>query len=134
VKAGDTVLVQPGAYTELITLDKSGNKELGHITLKADGEVTLRDPDPIQGGFREGVIQSAGEAYWIIDGFRIENTSWAGISLRDANNMIVQNNHTFETGASGIIVLPESYYKGGDAEVTSKDIKVLNNKIERANW
>ncbi|MEA5596052.1 right-handed parallel beta-helix repeat-containing protein [Rivularia sp. UHCC 0363] len=134
VKAGDTILVQPGTYTELITLDKSGSKDLGHITLKADGEVTLRDPDPINGGFREGVIQSAGEGYWIIDGFRIENTSWAGIALRDANNMIVQNNHTFETGASGIIVLPESYYQGGDAEVTSKDIKVVDNTIERANW
>ncbi|MCJ8282431.1 MAG: right-handed parallel beta-helix repeat-containing protein [Rivularia sp. ALOHA_DT_140] len=80
------------------------------------------------------MIQSANQGHWIIDGFRIENTSWAGISLRDANNMIVQNNHTFETGASGIIVLPESYYEGGDAEVTSKDIKVLDNKIERANW
>ncbi len=134
VKAGDTILVQPGTYTELITLDKSGNEKLGHITLKADGDVTLRDPDPKKGGFREGVIQSANQGHWIIDGFRIENTSWAGISLRDANNMIVQNNHTFETGASGIIVLPESYYKGGEAEVTSKDIKVLDNKVERANW
>ncbi len=134
VKAGDTILVQPGTYTELITLDKSGSEKLGHITLKADGDVTLRDPDPQKGGFREGVIQSANQGHWIIDGFRIENTSWAGISLRDADNMIVQNNHTFETGASGIIVLPESYYKGGEAEVTSKDIKVLDNKVERANW
>ena len=134
VKAGDTILVQPGTYTELITLEKSGNEKLGHITLKADGEVTLRDPDPIKGGFREGVIQSANQGHWIIDGFRIENTSWAGISLRDANNMIVKNNHTFETGASGIIILPESYYGGGEAEVTSKDIKVLDNKVERANW
>jgi hypothetical protein len=134
VKAGDTILVQPGTYKELITLEKSGNEKLGHITLKADGDVTLQDPDPIKGGFREGVIQSANQGHWTIDGFRIENTSWAGISLRDANNMIVQNNHTFETGASGIIVLPESYYDGGDAEVTSKDIKVIDNKIERANW
>ena len=134
VKAGDTILVQPGTYTELITLEKSGNEKLGHITLKADGDVTLRDPDPKKGGFREGVIQSANQGHWIIDGFRIENTSWAGISLRDANNMIVQNNHTFETGASGIIVLPESFYEGGDAEVTSKNIKVLDNKVERANW
>ncbi|MGI8503626.1 MAG: right-handed parallel beta-helix repeat-containing protein, partial [Hassallia sp.] len=56
VKAGDTILVQPGTYTELITLGKSGNSESGYITLKADGNVTLRDPDPINGGFREGVI------------------------------------------------------------------------------
>jgi hypothetical protein len=134
LKAGDTILVQPGTYTELITLGKSGNSESGYITLKANGNVTLRDPDPINGGFREGVIQSANKGYWNIDGFRIENTSWAGISLRDANNMIIQNNHTYETGASGIIVMPETYYGGGEAEMTSKNIKVLNNTVERANW
>ena len=134
VIAGDTVLVQPGTYTELINLGKSGDEELGHITLKANGEVILKDPDPINGNFREGVIQSADKGYWIIDGFRIENTSWAGISLRDANNMIVQNNQTYETGASGIIIMPDTFFGGGEAEVTSKDIKILGNKVERANW
>ena len=134
VKAGDTVLVQPGTYTELITLGKSGDDKSGDITLKADGDVTLKDPDPTKGGFREGVIQSAGKSHWTIDGFNIKNTSWAGISLRDAEHMTVQNNHTYETGASGIIVLPDTYYDGGDKEVVNKDIKVLNNTIERANW
>ncbi|MEM7556578.1 MAG: right-handed parallel beta-helix repeat-containing protein [Cyanobacteria bacterium P01_A01_bin.84] len=134
VTAGDTILVQPGKYTELINLKKSGNAKLGHITLKADGDVTLRDPSPKGGLWHEGVIQSAGEGYWKIDGFRIENTSFAGISLRDANNMIVKNNHTFETGGSGIIVMPDSYFQGGEREVTSKNIKVVDNTIERANW
>ncbi|MFE4105612.1 calcium-binding protein [Almyronema epifaneia] len=134
VKAGDTVLVQSGTYRESITLEKSGNSQQGHINLKANGNVILRDPNPNAGGFREGVIQSAGEGYWVIDGFRIENTSWAGISLRDANNMIVQNNHTYETGASGIIVMPDTYFGGGEAEVTSSNIKILNNTVERANW
>ncbi|WP_346292645.1 right-handed parallel beta-helix repeat-containing protein [Sphaerothrix gracilis] len=134
VEAGDTVLVQSGTYREIIDLEKSGNSQQGHITLKADGNVVLQDPNPNKGGFRKGVIQSAGESHWIIDGFRIENTSWAGISLRDADNMIVQNNHTYETGASGIIVMPDKYFGGGDAEVTSSNIKVLNNTVERANW
>ncbi|WP_315789598.1 choice-of-anchor Q domain-containing protein [Fischerella sp. JS2] len=134
VKAGDTILVQPGTYTEIITLGKSGDSKLGDITLKANGDVTLRDPDPNSGFFREGVIQSAGKGNWVIDGFRIENTSWAGISLRDAYNMTVQNNHTYETGASGIIVMPDTYYNGGEGEVTSKNIKVLNNTVERASW
>lgn len=134
VQAGDTIQVQPGVYTELITLNKSGNSSLGNITLKANGAVTLRDPDSSQGGFREGVIQAAAKEYWTIDGFRIENTSWAGISLRDAKNMIVQNNYTYQTGASGIIILPDIYYSGGDAEVTNSNIKVLNNTIERASW
>ncbi|MDF5728910.1 MAG: right-handed parallel beta-helix repeat-containing protein [Rhizonema sp. PD38] len=134
VKAGDTVLVQPGTYTEQITLGKSGSSDLGNITLKANGNVTLEDPDPNNGGFGKGVIQSAGKGYWVIDGFRIENTSWAGICLHDANNITVQNNHTYETGASGIIVMPDHYFDGGEAEVTSKNIKVLNNTVERALW
>lgn len=134
IKAGDTVLVEPGTYTELITLGKSGESGSGKITLKANGDVTLKDPDPTKGGFREGVIQSAGKSHWVIDGFRIENTSWAGISLRDAEDITVQNNHTYETGASGIIVLPDTYYDGGEKEVTNKDIKILNNTIEKANW
>ncbi|NDJ25737.1 DUF5123 domain-containing protein [Nostoc sp. B(2019)] len=134
VKPGQTILVQPGTYTELITLDKSGNSESGNITLKANGKVILRDPDSVNGGFGEGVIQSNGRGYWVIDGFRIEKTSWAGISLRNANNITVKNNHTYETGAPGIIIMPGNYYDGGDLEVTSKDIKVLNNTVERANW
>lgn len=134
VKAGDTILVQPGTYNELIDLGKSGNSASGNITLKANGNVTLHDPDPNNGGFGEGVIHSSGKGYWTIDGFRIENTSWAGIALQDANNMIVQNNHTYQTGASGIIILPASNFNGGDGEVTSKNVKVLNNTIERAIW
>ncbi|GAA6618341.1 choice-of-anchor Q domain-containing protein [Scytonema sp. NUACC26] len=133
VEAGDTILVQPGTYSELVTLGKSGNSELGDITLKANGDVTLRDPDPVNGGFREGVIQSVGKGNWVIDGFRIEDTSWAGISVRDANNITIQNNHTYNTGSSGIIAMPDSYFGGGEEQVTSKNIKVLNNTVEKAN-
>ncbi|WP_414623131.1 hypothetical protein [Calothrix sp. CCY 0018] len=88
IEKGDTVLVQPGTYTELISLGKSGS-DSQRITLKANGDVTLRDPNPNSGGFPEGVIQSPGQSNWVIDGFRIENTSWAGISLSDAKNITV---------------------------------------------
>lgn len=133
VKAGDTIMVQPGTYTELINLGKSGNGESGDITLKANGNVTLLDPEPLNGSFGKGVIQSSGKSHWTIDGFHIENSSWAGIALRDASNMTLQNNHTSNTGASGIIVMPDHYFDGGEAEVTSKNIKVLNNTVENAN-
>ncbi|MEO1095956.1 MAG: right-handed parallel beta-helix repeat-containing protein [Cyanobacteria bacterium J06638_28] len=135
VQAGDTILVQPGTYTETISLKKSGNSTQGHITLKANGDVTLRDPDPLVGSFGEGVIQSDSQDYWIIDGFRIENTSWAGIAIQDGNHFIIQNNHTYETGASGIIAMPSfRVFEQGEAEVSSSDIKILNNTVERANW
>jgi hypothetical protein len=133
IGAGDTVLVQPGTYTELISLGKSGS-DSQRITLKANGDVTLRDPDPNSGGFPEGVIQSPGQSNWVIDGFRIENTSWAGISLSDAKNMTVQNNETYQTGSSGIIVLPKTFFGGGEKEITGSNVKILNNTIERANW
>ncbi|MEO1432272.1 MAG: right-handed parallel beta-helix repeat-containing protein [Cyanobacteria bacterium J06633_8] len=133
IAPGDTILVQPGTYTELISLGKSGT-DSQRITLKANGDVTLRDPNPNSGGFPEGVIQSPGQSNWVIDGFRIENTSWAGISLRDAKNMTVQNNETYETGSSGIIVLPKTFFGGGEREITSSNVKILNNTVERANW
>ena len=133
INPGDTVLVQPGTYTELISLGKSGS-DSQRITLKANGDVTLRDPNPNSGGFPEGVIQSPGQSNWVIDGFRIENTSWAGISLSDAKNITVQNNETYETGSSGIIVLPKTFFGGGEDEITGSNVKILNNTVERANW
>ncbi|AFY55776.1 hypothetical protein Riv7116_3313 [Rivularia sp. PCC 7116] len=133
IAPGDTVLVQPGTYTELISLGKSGS-DSQRITLKANGDVTLRDPNPNSGGFPEGVIQSPGQSNWVIDGFRIENTSWAGISLSDAKNMTVQNNETYQTGSSGIIVLPKTFFGGGEREITGSNVKILNNTVERANW
>ncbi|MGB3639470.1 MAG: right-handed parallel beta-helix repeat-containing protein [Rivularia sp. (in: cyanobacteria)] len=133
IAAGDTVLVQPGTYTELISLGKSGS-DSQRITLKANGEVTLRDPNPNSGGFPEGVIQSPGQSNWVIDGFRIENTSWAGISLSDAKNITVQNNETYQTGSSGIIALPKTFFGGGEKEITGSNVKILNNTVERANW
>ncbi|BAY82306.1 hypothetical protein NIES267_17850 [Calothrix parasitica NIES-267] len=133
ISPGDTVLVEPGTYTELISLGKSGS-DSQRITLKANGDVTLRDPDPNSGGFPEGVIQSPGQSNWIIDGFRIENTSWAGISLSDPKNITVQNNETYQTGSSGIIALPKTFFGGGEKEVTGSNVKILNNTVERANW
>lgn len=133
IAAGDTVLVQPGTYTELISLEKSGT-DSQRITLKANGDVTLRDPNPNSGGFPEGVIQSPGQSNWVIDGFRIENTSWAGISLSDAKNITVQNNETYQTGSSGIIALPKTFFGGGEEEITGSNVKILNNTVERANW
>ncbi|MGF1493573.1 MAG: right-handed parallel beta-helix repeat-containing protein [Microcoleaceae cyanobacterium] len=137
VSAGDTILVQSGTYAEIVDLQKSGNAEEGHIVLKADREVTLVDPDPntFFGEFwNEGVIEAEGQGFWVVDGFRIENSSFAGISLRDANDMVIQNNHTFETGSSGIIAMPGSFFQGGEQEVTGSNLQILNNTVERANW
>ena len=135
LKGGDTLLVEPGVYTGNFTIEKSG-EDGNPITIEANGEpgsVILRDPEPTVGGFREGVIQAAGQENLNIEGFRIEDTSWAGISIRDGRNITVENNQTENTGASGIIALPDTEFGGGEAEVTSSNIKILNNEITNAN-
>ncbi|MEM9005241.1 MAG: right-handed parallel beta-helix repeat-containing protein [Cyanobacteria bacterium P01_F01_bin.86] len=135
VDAGDTILVGEGTYTEKVELEKSGNAEAGHIHLKADGEVIIKESTPdIRETWNEGVIDSVGQGFWVIDGFTIKDSSWAGISLRDANDMVIQNNHTIESGASGIIVMPNNGDAIlGDAAITNRDITVINNIIEEAN-
>lgn len=133
IKGGDTVLVQPGTYSEEVSISKSGS-DGNPITLKANGDVTIVDPNPTGGKFEDGSIQTkSGVANLTIDGFTIKDSPWAGIALHDGKNIVVQNNHTENSGSSGVIALPGSYYGGGEAEVTGKNIKVLNNTINNAN-
>jgi hypothetical protein len=126
------VLVQPGTYNEAVMVAKSGT-DGNPITLKANGDVKIVDPNPTGGKFEDGTIQTNGQSNLDINGFTIQNSPWAGIALHDGKNITVESNHTIQTGSSGIIALPGSYYGGGDQEVTSSNIKVLNNTIDQAN-
>jgi hypothetical protein len=142
VRAGNQIIVRPGLYREEVVLGKSGAAGQ-YIRLVAQDGVTLRYRGA-GGLFGEGILESIGKSYWLIRGFRVEGLSastpaatnptiWGGIVLRDAKNMIVDKNYVYGTGASGIIVLPASYFGGGEREVTSADIRVTNNTVERAN-
>jgi hypothetical protein len=142
VRAGNQITVRPGLYQEEVVLGKSGAAGQ-YIRLVAQSGVTLRYKGA-GGLFGEGILESVGKSYWLIRGFRVEGLAtstpaatdpaiWGGIVLRDAKNMIVDKNYVYGTGASGIIVLPASYFGGGEREITSADIRVTNNTIERAN-
>jgi hypothetical protein len=142
VQPSDRIIVRAGLYQEEVELGKSGTAG-NYIRLIAQSGVTLRYRGG-GGGFAQGILESSGKSYWLISGFRVEGLAasvpettpppiWGGIVLKDASNMIVRNNSTFRTGSSGIIVLPASYYDGGEREVTSKNIRVLYNTIDNAN-
>lgn len=142
VEPGNKIVVRPGLYEEEVELGKSGAAGK-YIRLLAEPGVTLR----YKGGganFANGILESSGKSYWLIRGFRIEGLApstpettappiWGGIVLKDAQNMVVDKNSVYRTGSSGIIVLPASYYDGGEREVTSKNIRVTNNTIDNAN-
>ncbi|MEM9007751.1 MAG: choice-of-anchor Q domain-containing protein, partial [Cyanobacteria bacterium P01_F01_bin.86] len=136
VEAGDTILVQTGTYTEQVQVEKSGNATDGHINLKADGDVTVIEPEPDNNknaSWHRGVIEIVEQNYWIVDGFRVENAAARGIAARDVENVVIQNNHTYNSGSSGIIVQPNDYFEGGEEEVTSKNVTVVNNTLEKSN-
>ncbi|MEO0986453.1 MAG: right-handed parallel beta-helix repeat-containing protein [Cyanobacteria bacterium J06639_14] len=136
VGAGDTILVQTGTYTEQVQVEKSGNATDGHINLKADGDVTVIEPEPDNNknaSWHRGVIEIVEQNYWVVDGFRVENAAARGIAARDVENVVIQNNHTYNSGSSGIIVQPNDYFEGGEEEVTSKNVTVINNTLEKSN-
>ncbi|WP_208353997.1 hypothetical protein [Pseudaestuariivita rosea] len=136
VSAGERVLVQEGTYTEIVTIEKSGNARDGHIILEAEDGVVLRDPilnDTMNENWHEGNIEAAGQGYLVIDGFRIEESSFAGVAMRDANDVVIQNIETYKSGGPGIIAMPDSYFDGGEQEVTGENIRILNNTVIDAN-
>ncbi len=136
VEAGERVLVEAGTYTEIVTIEKSGNAQDGHVILQAEDGVILRDPNPsdtMGPNWHEGNIEVAGEGYLVIDGFRIEGSSFAGVAVRDAHDIVVQNVETFQTGGPGIIAMPDSYFDGGEQEVTGRNIQILSNTVLEPN-
>jgi parallel beta-helix repeat protein len=83
--AGQTVIVNPGSYSEQVTVANSGTAG-NPVTLKAAtaGTVTVT-------GGTDGFVVS-GKSYVTIDGFTVTGTSGIGIKLSSSNNLVVSNN------------------------------------------
>ena len=127
---GDLILVNGGTYTENVYLTR---KNWGsRITLRANGSVTIKDPTPWSGNWQDGVIIGINARGWNIEGFRIEDASWGGVTLRSCGAMTVSRVYTYRSGASGIIAMPNNVSTEGEAEMQSYDIKVLDCTIEEA--
>ena len=133
VQPGDTIIVRTGWYVESLELGKSGTSS-ARITLKNEGDVYLNDPTPTSGWWQTGVLMANGKSNWNIEGFKVQNSSWGGITLRSCSNITVQRCHTYRTGSSGIIALPNNVSTEGEAEVQSSNIKVLDCIVEEANY
>jgi PKD repeat protein len=83
--AGQTVIVNPGSYTEQVTVANSGTAG-NPVTLKAAtaGTVTVT-------GRTDGFVVS-GKSYVTIDGFVVTGTSGIGMKLSSSNNLSISNN------------------------------------------
>lgn len=131
-EGGDTVKVLAGTYTPqnvapyrgMIIFRRSGTPD-NPITFEAVGDVRVKG----DGGVASfsGIFEINGERAnvqqihdIIIRGFHLENSTWFGIHLHHAKNIVVENNYTYNTGGSGILALQ------------SQNIIVRGNTLERA--
>lgn len=122
-QAGDTVIVKAGQYNETVDVENSGT--VGKpITFAASGTVIV-DPPAVQHWV--GAFNVIGKTDIVISGFTLQN-SYFGIKVdRDGSGMtpkriVLKNNHTYMTAASGIRI---SF---------GRDVVVGSNVVEKANF
>ena len=131
---GDTILIQPGSYTELVDIQKNGSPS-ARLTIKGNGSLgSVRVIDPVRNrGWQSGTIELHSKHDINIEGLRVEMSGWGGITIMRSTNITVQNCYTYSTGASGVIAVWDGVQAEGEGEVTNYNIKVLGCTIEGAN-
>jgi len=120
--AGDTVYIKPGVYapTSLIYPANSGQSNawityaaLTNGTVTVDGSSADVQPD-------EGIFYIVDCAWIRVRGLRFINSGYAGISVESSRHIVLENNSTSNTDASGIMVW------------ASDDVVIRSNEIRRA--
>ncbi|MGE5418015.1 MAG: right-handed parallel beta-helix repeat-containing protein [Acidobacteriota bacterium] len=129
VTAGSTVLIRQGTYNEIVTLKTSGNKG-NYITYRNyPGETATLNGKGLWDYDWDGVIRTNCQNYIIIEGLKIINSCFFGISTsswrqyeagKGSSHLIIRNCYTYNTKSSGICI------SGG------YDVTVEGNTIERA--
>jgi hypothetical protein len=173
---GSIIIVKNGTYNETSrsTITVSGTST-NPITLKAENvvtsttaakNVTINYTGPAM-GYAQGVIEGQNVSNWIIEGFKIQSTidnvsvtygnitntiplprMVAGILFRNGDNITVRYNHTFKSGISGVIFMPNGttscpngllpgftnlYYFDLACGIQNTGNKILYNKVELPN-
>ena len=118
LEAGDTVYIMAGTYNEVVWPQNSGRVD-NYITYAAYGsDDVVIDGTRIQGEWTLFVILY--RSYIRISGLRVQHSEGAGIWIQHSDNIVIEDNHTYDTYNSGIFVKDSS------------DISLNNNKIQLA--
>ncbi len=104
LRAGDTVVVRPGTYTETLWIDKGGwNDGPGGLP---DGQLTFRSEipgqaliRPTEGAYSTVMVRADNVT---IEGFDIVGGSGHGIDVESAAYTLIRNNIVHDSGGSGI--------------------------------
>ena len=139
LKAGETVYVREGIYSEFVKVNNSGTKEAGYITFKAyPGENPILDAGKMEGNSGNSTFFDVKNSnYVVIDGFEMRNIKTydsnqypVAILVREGssnikllnNNIHDISNFTVNGNAHGI-----QFY--GDSSYPIHDITIQNNEI-----
>lgn len=122
-RAGDTVIVRSGTYTEQVDVANSGTVAQP-ISFVASGDVVIVSPRMDNW---TGVINVEGKTDIVIDGFKVRNANY-GIKVdkdragTPSERIIVRNNYVTLTKSSGI------------RAAYSRNVTVDSNVVEKTNW
>jgi parallel beta-helix repeat protein len=105
-QAGDTVYVQTGTYAEKVAFNHSGTED-ALITFIGVGSVVVQEPANTT--VWSGTFTVTNKSYIRIQHFNIQNAYWFGIYVEASDHIYVENNSTYNTGASGISVWHSSH-------------------------
>ncbi len=115
-RAGDTVTIRGGTYSEAVHLTHSGDYFGRPITIQAmAGETVILDGTGIE--VHDALFNTAGQDHLIVRRLSVRNTKYQGIAVVGSYRVRIENCSTAETGGSGILV-----DKGNDVTVSKCNV------------
>lgn len=136
VNPGDTVIVRPGTYNEIVIIKKSGTAS-NWITFKSEtkwGAIVNGErkvPNASGASYTGGTFMTLDSEYILIDGFKVINSYHNGIASCRSNYITIQNCYTQNSGQSGIRACYDDTYPVPTSQRVH-DIKILGNTIDNA--
>lgn len=140
------MVITAGAYNERLQVSRSGTPN-NYITISAHpndiGQVII-DGSGIDIGWWGGLIEICDSSYVVVQGLTITNSDFSSIFVQNADNIIISNNHSIHSAASGIYTINatnitidsnsvrwanESKYQEGISIVDTTHFEVSNNAV-----
>lgn len=124
--AGDTVFIMAGTYTPTQKIEPinsgTNNNYIYYLAYPGDEHLVLIDGINIPLSNWYGVFSISSKNYIKVSGIKVINSSYSGIFIENSSNIILENNHTYQTHSSGISIWD------------CNNITIDSNEVRRACW
>lgn len=118
---GDTVLIEPGTYTEVVRPARSGTAEAPiRYQARIPGTAILDGQHRLPGYNWDGLFILENRSHIQVHGLRFVNSTGAGLYAKTCSHLLIQSNHSDHTWSSGIQAW------------NSAHIRILGNTVRRA--